>query len=164
MEATIIYKADNTKDKLQEEGKTTTDDPLREDSENDASSSVEDNHLGCNCVTCALKECIGCTGIFDSFNGDLKVHMIPQAKNAILIRLENIADLFDGKPAETPYFDLQKYAEELFMHSNDGMKPISIQITERTLGNSEDYAEMEKAMRHERDKTGVLQIKCHYTK
>ena len=31
-----------------------------------------------------------------TFDGDLKVHLLPQAKNQILIRLENLADLFDA--------------------------------------------------------------------
>jgi hypothetical protein len=30
------------------------------------------------------------------FDGDLKIHMFPEARNQILIRLENISDLFDG--------------------------------------------------------------------
>ena len=105
----------------------------------DVETELEDQHE----LACAT-----CTSLFDSFDGDLKVHMIPQARNKILIRLENIADLFDGTPAQTPYFDLQTYAEELFSHSNGGKKATSVQITERTLGNNQDYAEMEEAKFH----------------
>ena len=50
------------------------------------------------------------TTMLEDFKGDLKIHTIPQERNKILIRLENIADLFDGKPSETPYFDLETYA------------------------------------------------------
>ena len=60
------------------------------------------------------------TNMLEDFKGDLKIHTIPQERNKILIRLENIADLFDGTPSETPYFDLQTYAQELYSHSNDG--------------------------------------------
>ena len=85
------------------------------------------------------------TTMLEDFKGDLKIHTIPQERNKILIRLENIADLFDGTPSETPYFDLQTYAKELYSHSNDGQKPSAVKIVERTLGNNQDYEEMEKA-------------------
>ena len=85
------------------------------------------------------------TTMLDDFKGELKIHMIPQERNRILIRLENIADLFDGTPSETPYFDLQTYAQELYSHSNNGQKPHAVKIVERTLGNSQDYEEMEKS-------------------
>ena len=32
---------------------------------------------------------------------NLKVHLFPEARNQILIRLENLSDLFDGTPEET---------------------------------------------------------------
>ena len=83
--------------------------------------------------------------MLEDFKGDLKIHTIPQERNKILIRLENIADLFDGTPSETPYFDLQTFAQELYSHSNDGQKPSAVKIVERTLGNNQDYEEMEKA-------------------
>ena len=35
------------------------------------------------------------------FDGDLKIHLFPQDTNQILVRLENLADLFDGTPSET---------------------------------------------------------------
>lgn len=41
-----------------------------------------------------------------SFDGDLKVHLFPMDKYEILIRIENLSDLFDGAPKETPMFDL----------------------------------------------------------
>ena len=85
------------------------------------------------------------TDMLEDFNGDLKIHTIPQERNKILIRLENIADLFDGTPSETPYFDLQTYARELYSHSNDGQMPHSVKIVERTLGNNQDYEDMEKS-------------------
>ena len=48
------------------------------------------------------------------FDGDLKIHLFPQDRNQILVRLENMADLFDGTPASTPMFDLNQYALNLF--------------------------------------------------
>ena len=80
----------------------------------------------------------------DSFTGDLKVHLFPEAKNQILVRLENLSDLFDGTPTETPYFNLEAYVSDLFALSNDGTKPTDIKLTERTLGNNQDFAEWSK--------------------
>jgi hypothetical protein len=86
----------------------------------------------------------------DSFTkyafGELKVHMFPQAeKNTILIRLSNIADLFDKQyPSPDPYFDLLGYAQALYTEANPGLKPGSVRITERTLSNSMDFKKMKK--------------------
>lgn len=77
----------------------------------------------------------------DSFTGDLKVHLFPEAKNQILVRLENLSDLFDGTPAETSYFNLEAYVSDLYALSNDGTKPTDIKLTERTLGNNQDFTE-----------------------
>jgi len=33
------------------------------------------------------------------FDGDLKIHLFPMDRNQILVRVENMADLFDGTPA-----------------------------------------------------------------
>ena len=76
------------------------------------------------------------------FNGDLKLLQFPEAKNQILIRLENLSDLFDSTPTETPTFDLASYATALYKIMNDGVAPASMTITERTLGNNQDFQEM----------------------
>jgi hypothetical protein len=52
----------------------------------------------------------------------------------VLIRLENLADLFDGAPAETPMFDLRKYALDLLAANNGD--DMDVRITERTLSNN----------------------------
>lgn len=81
----------------------------------------------------------------DAFVGDLKVHMFPSAaKNTILVRLENIADLFDGAPSTTPMFDLQGYLEAFYSQMNLGKTATAVTITERTLGNSIDYSQMQR--------------------
>ena len=77
----------------------------------------------------------------NSFDGELKVHLFPEAKNQILVRIENLADLFDGKPESTPYFNLGQYANQLYALANDGASPSNIKITERTLGNNQDFSE-----------------------
>lgn len=47
--------------------------------------------------------------------GELKVHLFPEAEQgSILIRLANMADLFDGTPSATPYFDLHGYLVALY--------------------------------------------------
>ena len=56
------------------------------------------------------------------------------------MRLENLADLFDGQtPSESPIFDLHKYALDLYSASNNGSTKVSIRITERTLTNTLDH-------------------------
>jgi len=59
-----------------------------------------------------------------------------------LVRLANIADLFDGKPSETPQFDLLAYAKALYIQANKGASPAEVTFTERTLGNNMDYETM----------------------
>ena len=54
------------------------------------------------------------------FDGDLKIHLFPQDRNAILVRLENMADLFDGTPEETPMFNLEQYCLDLYASVNQG--------------------------------------------
>ena len=70
------------------------------------------------------------------FDGELKVHAFPQSKSQILVRLENIADLFDGAPAQVPYFNLKQHATQLYALANAGTQPTGVTITERTLGNN----------------------------
>ena len=60
----------------------------------------------------------------------------------MLIRIENLADLFDGAPAETPMFDLKQYAMSVFA-ANNGAE-VDVKITERTLSDNQDYATMAK--------------------
>lgn len=84
----------------------------------------------------------------EDFDGDLKIHLIPEGKNKILIRIENIADLFDGTPETTPQFDIKSYAEHLFRRNNrtpaGPADPVDVRITERTLTNNQDMSEMVK--------------------
>ena len=100
------------------------------------------------CINCNVESCLNCIRMIQDFDGDLKIHAIPEQRNQILIRLENIADLFDGTPSDTPTFDLKSYAASLYSHSNSGKMPASITITERTLSNSEDYKTMESQKFH----------------
>ena len=61
-------------------------------------------------------------------------------QNKVLIRLENLADLFDGAPQETAYFQLENYAKALWIQANPHLaQTINMTITERTLGNSMNY-------------------------
>ena len=78
-----------------------------------------------------------------AFDGDLKIHLIPEGKNQILVRLENLADLFDGAPSTTPMFDVATYAKNLFVANNKAdVGAFTTAISERTLSNNQDYAEM----------------------
>ena len=72
----------------------------------------------------------------------MKVHLFPEARNQILIRLENMSDLFDGVPESTQYFKLKDYAEQLYSRANKGASPSSITITERSLSNNQAMDDM----------------------
>ena len=72
----------------------------------------------------------------------MKVHLLPEARNQILIRLENMSDLFDATPEQTQYFQLEAYAKELYSRANKGTQPSSVTISERTLSNNQAMAEM----------------------
>ena len=76
------------------------------------------------------------------FDGDLKIHLFPQDRDQILVRLENLADLFDGAPAETPMFDLEQYCLDLYAAQNPKQPKAAVHIRERTLTNNQDYEEM----------------------
>lgn len=66
--------------------------------------------------------------------------MIPMAKNSILLRLENIADIFDGSiESQTDYFDIPAFAQTIWDHANGGKVELNdVHVTERTLGDNED--------------------------
>ena len=76
------------------------------------------------------------------FDGDLKIHLLPLGHLSIQIRLQNLADLFDGTPETTPMFDLLSYAQGLFKQANPSVaeSDFSISVRERTLSNSMDYS------------------------
>jgi len=61
------------------------------------------------------------------------IRIYPMAKNQIIMRLENMADTFDGWEARTHYINLQKYARDLYMDINKGKSPSFLIITETSL-------------------------------
>lgn len=78
----------------------------------------------------------------DAFDGDLKLLQYPMARNEVIIRLENLSDLFDGTPSETPMFDIGSYASSLYASANGGAAPADMVIEERNLSNNMNYSEM----------------------
>ena len=70
------------------------------------------------------------------------MQQFPEERNQVIIRLENLADLFDGTPEETPTFDVSAYATALYKSANEGAAPASMTITERTLSNNQDMKTM----------------------
>jgi len=52
----------------------------------------------------------------------------------MLIRLENLADLFDGTPGDTPMFNLKQYCLNLFAANYGGQ--VQLDIKERTLSDN----------------------------
>ena len=76
------------------------------------------------------------------FHGELKLHQFPEGKNQVLIRIENIMDLFDGPAQSDSTFDVEAYAISLYKSANDGQAPASVEIVERTLSNNQDMKTM----------------------
>lgn len=88
------------------------------------------------------------------FDGELKIHLLPQGKNDILIRLTNLYDLFDMNDRTEEHsftFDLKSYAMNLYKASNhmattssndDMINSVSVKITERSLSNNQNYDDM----------------------
>lgn len=70
--------------------------------------------------------------------------MFPEERNQILIRLENLSDLFDGTPTTSPHFNVLEYATNLYKSNNDGTVPTSVVISERTLSNNQSMDEMKE--------------------
>lgn len=70
--------------------------------------------------------------------------MFPEDRNQILIRLENLSDLFDGSPTTSPHFNVLKYATDLYKNNNGGTAPTSVVISERTLSNNQSMDEMKE--------------------
>lgn len=58
------------------------------------------------------------------------------------MRVENLADLFDGTPEKDVTLDIRKYALYLYANANNGFKPAAIEVTERTINNNQDYNSM----------------------
>jgi hypothetical protein len=63
------------------------------------------------------------------------VKLIPQAKNQIVARLEHLSDRFDRTSNYVLYFNLLKYARDLYIEVNQG-PPKLLDITETTLSGS----------------------------
>ena len=72
----------------------------------------------------------------------LKVVLIPEARFQILIRVENLEDIFDATPETYTTFDVHKYADYIYKNANDGWPAGSITIEERTLSNMQDMETM----------------------
>ena len=60
----------------------------------------------------------------------------------MLVRIENMADLFDATPAQTPMFDLKQYVQNVYSANNSG--DADVKITERSLTDNQDYEQMAK--------------------
>lgn len=88
----------------------------------------------------ALTESIATsTQAIPSFDGELKIHLLPQGKNDILIRVENLYDLFDVNDRTDEHtftFDFHTYALNLFAANNAGDQNVDIKVTERSLSNN----------------------------
>ena len=64
------------------------------------------------------------------------VKILPIAKDQVVIRLENLADLFDGpRSAQPHYINIQKFGRELYQSVNNKL-PEKMIIEEMSLSNS----------------------------
>ena len=63
----------------------------------------------------------------------------PEARNQILIRIENISDLFDETSRDSAFFNVHEFARNLYSETNSSQTPNAMLLTERTLGNNQDW-------------------------
>lgn len=63
------------------------------------------------------------------------IRLVPLGKNQIIMRLENLADSFDGDSGRPNYVNIQKYARELYLEINN-KAPASIDIVETSLSSN----------------------------
>lgn len=63
------------------------------------------------------------------------IRLLPSDKNQIILRVENLADQFDGLGMQTFFINMQKYARELYMEINGGV-PTSVSIEETSLSSN----------------------------
>lgn len=62
------------------------------------------------------------------------IRLLPVEKDVIIARVENLADLFDNKPVQTFYFNMQKFARDLYFEIN-GVEPTLVFIQETELSS-----------------------------
>jgi hypothetical protein len=91
--------------------------------------------------------------VFKTPNGQpapVKVLTLPVSKNTLLLRVENLADLFDYPPTATladtvVYVDLQQLAKDLYFKANGAAGQLNgVNIIETQMTATESYADMNK--------------------
>jgi hypothetical protein len=73
--------------------------------------------------------------------------MQPLAKNSILLRIENLEDLFDGGEVTYRSIDVLSFCDDLFRAANDawlGKKYWLVKITEMSLTANQTLENMQK--------------------
>lgn len=79
----------------------------------------------------------------NGFNEEMKLELFTMGKNKILMRVENIGDLFDTEVLKYTKVDLYSLAEDLFVLANLGQASAqNIDITEMSITANQPYAEM----------------------
>jgi len=68
----------------------------------------------------------------DVFKNQGTYQLIPNGKNSLYVRFENLADRFDRTTKKTNFIDLQKFGNDLYKDVN-GDVPESLSIMEVTL-------------------------------
>jgi hypothetical protein len=82
-------------------------------------------------------------------------------KSMVLVRLENLADKFDG--GNDGHFDLEKFASELYVQSNPGKKA-QPHITEMAIDGVQTKAELDQVLAEReqwQSEDGQPQIEAH---
>ena len=68
----------------------------------------------------------------------------PLARNTILVRFENLADLFDGADQSVKYVDVESFAKDFYRdaNKNDRISMGTIKIEEFSLSNNQPITEI----------------------
>lgn len=75
------------------------------------------------------------------FTDEMKLLMFPLAKNKIQLRIENIADIYNGA-LEVQTINLLGLATDLYKQANSGASPDSVQIEETSLTGNMSWEEL----------------------
>ncbi|CDW71653.1 glycosyl hydrolases family 38 protein [Stylonychia lemnae] len=85
----------------------------------------------------------------DKRNITIKINLIPQEKNKILVRFYNLEDIFDYQSNSDldktlVYIDVQDYAKQLFREANSKLNDPNVQIIEKGLTGVQDMSDIIK--------------------
>ncbi len=79
----------------------------------------------------------------NGFNGEMKFEMFMMGRNSILVRVENIADIFNSNGKVIfQQVNIKELANQLFVYVNDCYTDFTVEIEELSLTGNQPYSTM----------------------